>query len=55
MSFEIVIGTEDTDLVLTVYNLTKIPLCSIAQDGVIFFFFLFTSQNVMICNGNFFV
>lgn len=53
MSFEIAIGTEDTDLVLTVYNLTKIPLCSIAQDGVIFF--LFTSQNVMICNGNFFV
>lgn len=54
MSFEIAVGTEDTDRVLTVYNLTKIPLCSIAQDGVIFFF-LFTSQNVMICNGNFFV
>lgn len=53
MSFEIAVGIKHRYLMFTVYNLTKISLSSIAEGGVIFF--LFTSQYLMICNGNFFL
>lgn len=51
MSLEIAVGTKDRYLVLTVYNLAKMSLSSVAESSVIFC--ILTSQNLMICNGNF--